>query len=199
MSQESVTTWISWLKTGEEAAAGAIWDRFYQELIDHARKRLNGMPRRVIDEEDVVLCAMQSAMHGIRDGEYPNVRDRQGLVKLLLAITARKATDAQRCHLAAKRGGGKVRGESAFLPPDGPWGIDGVAAEISPPEMAPMLIDQIWHLLDSLEEDSLREVAILAMEGHTVAEMAERLGCSRRTIERKLRLIRTCWKHAESS
>jgi DNA-directed RNA polymerase specialized sigma24 family protein len=157
------------------------------------------MPRRVVDEEDVVLCAMQSAMHGIRDGQYPSVRDRQGLLKLLFTITARKASDAQRRHLAEKRGGGKVRGESAFVAPDAPRGLDGVAAEIPPPEMVPMLVDQMGHLLDLLEEDSLRQVAILAMEGCTVTEMAQQLGCSRRTIERKLRLIRTCWKHVEAS
>ena len=39
-------------------------------------------------------------------------------------------------------------------------------------------------------ESPLQEIALLAMEGRTQAEIAERLGCSRRTIVRKLELIR---------
>jgi DNA-binding CsgD family transcriptional regulator len=45
-------------------------------------------------------------------------------------------------------------------------------------------------LLDRLGDDVLRKVAILRMEGHTTDEIAEQLGCARRTVARQLALIR---------
>jgi len=39
----------------------------------------------------------------------------------------------------------------------------------------------------------LRSIAVWKMEGYTVEEIAARLGCVPRTIERKLRTIRELW------
>jgi DNA-directed RNA polymerase specialized sigma24 family protein len=36
-------------------------------------------------------------------------------------------------------------------------------------------------------------VAVWKLEGHTVPEIAARLGCAPPTVERRLRLIRTIW------
>ena len=50
--------------------------------------------------------------------------------------------------------------------------------------------DQFRHLLDSLGDETLRTVALLKMEGRSHAEIAKKLGCVPRTVERKLRSIR---------
>jgi hypothetical protein len=44
--------------------------------------------------------------------------------------------------------------------------------------------------VSDLDDDVLREVAILRMEGYTTGAVAEQLGCSRRTVARQLALIR---------
>ena len=49
------------------------------------------------------------------------------------------------------------------------------------------------RLLDLLPEPILRSVALWKMEGYTTEEIAGRLGCVPRTVERKLQAIRTFW------
>ena len=43
------------------------------------------------------------------------------------------------------------------------------------------------------EDDALRQVALWKMDGYTVDEIAGRLGCARRTVARRLDLIRRTW------
>jgi hypothetical protein len=49
-------------------------------------------------------------------------------------------------------------------------------------------------LLQKLGDEGLRTVARLKQEGYTDAEVAGRLRCSLRTVERKLKLIRAIWE-----
>jgi DNA-directed RNA polymerase specialized sigma24 family protein len=53
--------------------------------------------------------------------------------------------------------------------------------------------EECRRLLGRLDDD-LRALALLKMEGYTNEEIASRLGRSRATVERKLRLIRRAWE-----
>lgn len=48
-------------------------------------------------------------------------------------------------------------------------------------------------MFDSLSEGSLREVALLKLEGYTNREIARTLNCVLRTVDRKLALICKPW------
>src|SRR5262249_30743232 len=61
------------------------------------------------------------------------------------------------------------------------------------PEFAALLADECRSLLGRLGDDILRSVAVWKMEGFAVEEIAARLGCAPRTVERKLRRIRGLW------
>ena len=64
------------------------------------------------------------------------------------------------------------------------------------PQFCLMITEQFDALLELLDDPELRELALGKMEGYTNQEMAERLNCSLRTIERRLRLIRVkCKQH----
>jgi DNA-directed RNA polymerase specialized sigma24 family protein len=49
-------------------------------------------------------------------------------------------------------------------------------------------------LLDLLNDSELRQIAVWKMEGYTSDEIAQKLQCVTRTVERKLRLIRKLWE-----
>ena len=70
--------------------------------------------------------------------------------------------------------------------------IQIVAREPSP-EFAAMVADETARLLDRLGDDALRQIALWRMEGYTSDEIADRLGCARRTVARRLDLIRQIW------
>jgi DNA-directed RNA polymerase specialized sigma24 family protein len=64
------------------------------------------------------------------------------------------------------------------------------------PEFAAEVADECRHLLGLLPDAQLRSIALWKMEGYTNAEIAEKLGYVRVTIERRLRLIRSIWAKA---
>jgi DNA-directed RNA polymerase specialized sigma24 family protein len=114
-----------------------------------------------------------------------------------VVITRQKAFDQLRWSGRQKRGGGQVRGDSVFFPAgeEGrPLGFDQIAGSDPTPEFLAVLNEEHERLLDLLLDDTLRKVAIWRMEGYTNSEMAEELGVSPGTVERKLRLIRSKWE-----
>jgi hypothetical protein len=115
MSSEGlVTHWIARLKTGNQSAAQHLWEGYFQQLIERARQKLAGTPRRAADEEDVVLSAFDSFCRGARQGRFPQLQDRHDLWQLLIVITERKAIDLVHHERRLRRGGGKVMDERAL-------------------------------------------------------------------------------------
>lgn len=190
---DSVTGWLTALKAGNSKAAGEIWDRYYARLVAVARRRLGSMPRRMADEEDVALSAMNHFFQGVDEGRFPKLDDRDDLWQVLVMLVCRRAAHLQEKGLAQKRGGGAVRGESVWANESVVRGIDAVAGDATPPDMAAQLAESCQALLDALPEGELREIAIAKLDGFTNDEIAGRLGVQTRTIERKLRTIRQLW------
>lgn len=195
-SPVSDTTLIQRLKAGRDPqACQEIWQRYFENLVTLARKRLRGSPRRVRDEEDVVLSALDSFFRGVDRGRFPRLDDRGDLWQILVMLTERKAVDGQRRARAAKRGGGRVRGDSAFdrSLDSSEHGL-GQAADPQPaPEFAAMFAEECRRLFDALEDEELRVVALLKMEGFSNEEIARSLDRVTRSVERKLQTIRKVW------
>jgi DNA-directed RNA polymerase specialized sigma24 family protein len=61
------------------------------------------------------------------------------------------------------------------------------------PAFAALVAEECQRLLDKLGDPELRSLALWRMEGYTIEEIAARLGCVPRTVERRLRVIRSLW------
>ncbi|WP_165222408.1 ECF-type sigma factor [Aquisphaera insulae] len=199
----SVTHWLGDLRGGDLAAAQPLWERYFGKLVTLARAKLTRQrhPRAEADEEDAALSAFNSFCAGVADGRFPQLADREDLWKILMTITVRKSYAQVQRQRRLKRGGGKVVEEAALRGPGGDGaegglpagGLDLLAGEGPSPELAAMVAEECARLLDVLEDDGLREVAIRRMEGYTSDEIASQLGCARRTVARRLDLIRKTW------
>ncbi len=195
--EQSVTVWISHLKDGDQDAAQQIWERYCQRLVHLAASKFRGVPRRVSDEEDMVLAAFDSLYRGVAAGRFAKLEDRDDLWQLLVMITERKVIDQFHHERRQKRGGGNVRGESAFVKgqADEPqWGIAEISGEDLSPDSAVASVEECNRLLQLLPDDTLREVAMLKLEGWKNREIAEKLDCVETTVERKLKGIRSLWE-----
>ena len=194
----SITRCVGDLKAGDQAAAQVLWERYFDHLVRLARRRL-ALSRRTgadEDEEDAALSAFDSFCAGLAGGRFPRLEDRDDLWRLLVVITARKASAQADRRRALKRGGDFSRLDAA-------WQDDSFAASADPliqivsrepsPEFAAMVADETAHLLDRLDDPALRQIALWRMEGYTSDEIADRLGCARRTVARRLDLIRQIW------
>jgi DNA-directed RNA polymerase specialized sigma24 family protein len=192
----SVSEWVARLKTGEQAAAQHLWEGYFRRLVDRARQKLAGTPRRSADEEDVALSAFDSFCRGAAQGRFPRLDDRDDLWQVLILIADRKAIDLRHHELCARRGGGNVVGE-ADLGAAGDESDSPALARIASAEPAPHFVAQVAEefrrLLSRLGAAELRSIALWKMEGFTVGEIAERINCAPRTVERKLHRIRTLW------
>ena len=199
---EAVTQWIMHLAEGDQSAAEKIWNEYFAKLVRLARRKLDGMPLRDVDEEDVALSAMNSFCMGMTNKKFNALQNRTDLWKLLVTITARKATAKRRRHFAQKRGGGGIRGESIFLQNENEEmrneGIGNILGSEPTPELALNVAENCQRLLDQLGDDTLRQVAVLTLEGYRTEEIAIKLNCVRRTIERKLERIREIWADEQS-
>jgi DNA-directed RNA polymerase specialized sigma24 family protein len=196
----SVTCWLGNLKEGDLAAAQPLWERYFARLVGVARGKLKKVRRTSAseDEEDAALSAFNSFCGGIARGRFPQLSDRDDLWKLLVVITARKAMAQAQREGRQKRGGGRVVDEAVLFgagtADDGSIaGLERIAGDGPTPEFAAMMAEECERLLASLDDDSLRQVALSRMEGYTNDEIADQLGCARRTIARRLDLIRKTW------
>jgi DNA-directed RNA polymerase specialized sigma24 family protein len=194
-----VTHWIGQLKAGEHAAAQPLFERYFGQMVRLARARLRGLPGRAADEEDVALSAFASFCEGAQQGKFPQLQDSDNLWPLLVVLTARKALNRTNHERRQKRGGGRVQGESAWAGAEEGRGIEQVVGTEPTPEFAAQVAEECERLLSRLEDSTLRDVALWKMAGYSNDEIAVKLGCVARTVERKLRAIRALWTDEEES
>lgn len=187
----SVTAWIVGLKAGESAAAQPLWDRYFARLVGLARRKLAVSSQRLADEEDVALSAFKSLCQGAVLGRFPRLSDRDDLWPLLVVLTARKAIDLLRSEGRFKRNGRD--GRSLSVPEE----FEQIVSQEPTPEFAVLMNDYCDWLLSQLDPGP-RDVALLKLEGCTNQEVAQKLGCGLRTVERRLELIRRVWDQAVS-
>lgn len=200
MSSDEVTCWFHGLANGDDAAVEEVWRRYYQQLVRFARGKLAVGQRRAADEEDVALSAFHSFCRGAAAGRFPQLEDRHDLWKLLVTITARKAAHQVRRDMQQKRGSGNVRGESVFVgvgDTERNLGIGNILGTEPTPEFAAMAAEECEHLLEALPDQQVRQIALWKLEGFTNDEIAEKLECAPRTVERKLQRIRDLWDREE--
>ena len=198
----SVSGWLDGIRAGDQADIQRLWDRYFQQLVRLAGKKLPGHARREFDEEDVALSAFHSFCQRVSRGQFPQLADRDDLWKLLVTITARKAVSSVRHQNRKKRGGGKVQGESAFLDAESDEAAnDGLAGFLSrepTPEVAAQFAEEYDLMIDKLQNPALKTIALRTLEGHGAEEIAVELGTSPRTVHRKLQLIRALWDKESS-
>ncbi len=199
-SDASVTFWIDQLKAGKADAAQPLWERYFTQLVRLARGRMPGASRAAADEEDVAISAFHSFCLAAENGRFPKLQDRDDLWKLLVTITERKAFNQVRDERRLKRGGGQVVHEATLRGGDGSFhspGLTGFAGPDPTPEFAAEIAEQFRRLLERLGDETLRNLAVLKMEGFSNEEIAGRLEMALRSVERKLGLIRKIWEGEE--
>jgi DNA-directed RNA polymerase specialized sigma24 family protein len=176
--------WLAQLKDGDEQAAQALWNRYFSQLVQLAKRRLKRHDREA-DGEDIALCAMKSFCLGAREQRFPSLTDRDGLWPLLVTITARKASNE------IKRQRAKMRDAAAN---EHVVDLNLLLGDEPSPDFAALVADETNSLLQALHDDTLQTIARRKLEGYTNEEIAEELKVSTRTIVRKLARIRQEWE-----
>lgn len=197
-SDHKITCWLSAFRQGTENAASWLWRVYYEQIVELARERLGQADKRVADEEDVAQDAFKSVFVGLSGGRYPDVLNRHDFWGLLVVVTTRKAINQIKHDRRLKRGGGRVRDEAAMSELDpAACGIDQLMGDQPTPEFLAMMCEHAERLFAAIGDELLAKVVVWKLEGYTNEEIAKSLGCSVRTVGRKLRAIRKKWLQIE--
>ena len=190
-TSHSVTQWIEGLRTGESDAVAAVWDRLSPSLQLSAGRVLESYRIRTISGEDVVGVAFLNCLNRLQSGGYEEISNRLMLSALFQTAVKRQARDEAAKEYAEKRGGGRVRGESAFKgkPGKATPGFDQLNGGMATPDSVLEATELFVQLTEQLSGDE-RTAAILKVDGYSNREIATELDCSVPTVERKLRRVR---------
>jgi DNA-directed RNA polymerase specialized sigma24 family protein len=195
-SKASVTIWLDRLKAGDAEALDRIWSRYFLQVVRLAKWKLRGLDRGPADEEDVAVAAFQSFYRAIARQNLPQMNNRDDLWRLLFAVTTRKAIDLRRRADAGRRSVANASPKAALADTV----LEDLLSREPDPGFATLVKDEFSRLLEQLPDDDLqlRQIVVMKLEGHTNAEIGLRCGCSLRTVERRLWLIRQTWEQTAS-
>jgi RNA polymerase sigma-70 factor (ECF subfamily) len=174
------------LRSGEDAAAQEVFERFAGRLIALARRQFNQLLARKVDPEDVVQSAFKSFFVRHREGKV-EVDDGGGLWNLLTLITMRKCADRAEYFRADRR---DVAREAAGQAADD--GRDPVVTALDReprPEEAVILAETVECLFRDLTAHE-RPILELSLQGYTAPEISEQLGRAERSVRRLRQRIR---------
>ena len=191
----SVSHWLRGLRAGDEAELDKLWQRYWPRLVSLAQVKLKGGPSRIADKEDVAQEAFWGFYRSFKAGRVPRLENRNDLWALLMVITAHKAADQLKYHGREKRGGRQPHRELALELPRSsqPGQACQPYHDAGPlPDEQAVLADCYDHFLGRLNE-KYRDLADMYLIGVSNSEIAERMGCSKRTAERKIRIILEQW------
>jgi RNA polymerase sigma factor (sigma-70 family) len=194
----SVTRLIQLLRSDDAAerdlAARLIWRRYFHDLLELARSNLHRRIRRRADEEDVLQSMYKSFCLRQQRGEF-DLAGRDELWKLLVTITLRKARNAAKKQVRDKR---DIAREVTLADHDesesAHWALEQMDAAGPSPAEAALLNEALERRLEALADPDLRQIALWRLEGYTNREIADRLDCTERSVERRLERIRSKWK-----
>ncbi|QEL19517.1 RNA polymerase sigma factor [Limnoglobus roseus] len=159
------------IQHGDRGAAGELYQRYADRLREIVGRR---HPDRLSDADDVLQSAFRTFLAGADQGHY-HVPDGSDLWALLVTVVLNKLRSHARKAVAAKR----------VLPRANTSAASNSATASADPALAATVRDVIEYL-----PPPEREVVELRLAAYSVPEIAQKLGRSRRTVERNLQSSR---------
>lgn len=176
----SITQALDRWREGDEQAALQLDRCLRTELIALVRSRRNQRYRARIDSEGVVNAALKSFLSGVRKDEFKELKDQQGVRKLLACFVIRVLRDEIRAAQADKR---DVRNE-VVIADDHAKQLADIASESSD-ECARSVefMEKFTDLVRGIHEKAI-EILELRLEGLTTRQIAAEVGLSTRYVQK---------------
>ena len=182
--------WEEWLQdliTGKDEIVQEFWKLYGARLQAVASKNLALNLRRRAEPDDIVQSVCRTFFRRAQEGQF-QLDDSEQLWRLLYAITLTKARQYARFHSRKKRGVNQERNVNQQAE-NGRPAFEFVSAEPTPEEAAEFS-DILTQLFSSLDDEQ-KHIVEMKLEHFTNEEIAEKLGCSERTVRRISKRIRT--------
>jgi RNA polymerase sigma-70 factor (ECF subfamily) len=169
------------LRLGNQEAATQLYLRYVERLRGLARAECSPELARRVDADDIVQSVFKSFFRGVSQGFY-DVPAGEELWKLFLVIALNKIRAKGAFHRAAKRDVRLTVGED-FLAQYTRGDQEKDQAGFT---VLRLVVNDILEELTGAQ----RQIVVLRIEGYEVAEIAAKVGRSKRTVERVLQDFR---------
>lgn len=191
----SFEEFMTQLRAGDSAARAEVFDRFAERLFAVAQGRLRSIPEHKKDPEGVVDSMLASFVNRVREGRFPEAAGWDSLLTLLMGRVIWRCNKARSAARAGKRDfrieqplAAQPRAEAS----SGAW--EPAADDQSPSEVAVM--NETFEILNRKLDEVERKILAAELEGYSVQakgysarQIADKLGCSQRTVYRTRQTI----------
>jgi RNA polymerase sigma factor (sigma-70 family) len=190
VTESSFSDLLEKLQAGDDRAVSILWERYFIRMLLVARRKLRGAKGKARDEEDIALSAFKSFCVGLQKGRFAcSGKDRE-LWPLLVTLTINKAIN----HLRHENRKKRTPSNATLV------SVEDLLSSDFVPEVqliADESFEKLLAALDATGDLSLQTVALLRIEDQPISEIAVKLGCTVRTVQRKLSTIRAIWEAME--
>ncbi len=162
-------------------ATEQLYRRYADRIRALARRAMSSALVRRVEVDDIVQSVFRRFFKAVDQGRYA-IPSGEDLGDLLVAITLNRVRSEEAYHRAKRRDLRKTTGGEGLAEVPGP--------ECSGDDLGRDLPVVVNELIESLPPDH-RQVVADRMEGFEVAEIAARIGRSKRTVERMLQDARS--------
>ncbi|MCC9600169.1 sigma-70 family RNA polymerase sigma factor [Stieleria sp. JC731] len=167
------------VRDGNEHAASILYDRYARRVFGLVRSKLGTKLGVVTEPEDIVQSVFKSVFRGMQSGNY-DAPPGATLWNLLAVVAVRKLTNQANHHTRQRRD--VSRNVSLDSSSDGlKESIDQASIEF-----LEICIRESLELLRPIDQ----EILTLRISGHSIEEIHQKTGRSRRTVERSLQRSR---------
>jgi RNA polymerase sigma-70 factor (ECF subfamily) len=166
-------------RSGQEDAATELYLRYADRLRRLAERQTGAELAARLDADDIVQSVFRTFFRRAGEGDY-DIPAGEELWGLFLVIALNKIRKLGAYHRAEKRDVARTAGGRALE-------LAGAVADETPLTTLRLVIDE---LLEG-QPHSHRQMVEMRIEGHEVAEIAQRCGRSKRSVERILQDFRT--------
>jgi RNA polymerase sigma-70 factor, ECF subfamily len=174
-------------RAGDDAGAKELFDRYVEQVMKLARRRLSRTMARRVDAEDIAQSVFRTFFVRARKGQF-QFEEAEDLCKILARITVHKTLRQIAYHKRAKRDTGAESGA------DTQELLLNRLAGGATPEDAAIFVDELEHLFQKLQPTE-RAILELRMEGYNNLEIADKLGISDRKIRRLMERVKGLAEH----
>ncbi len=175
------------LRAGDNAAATRVFDRYSNQLIALARRRLEPRILQKVDPEDVLQSVFRSFFRCQAAGQMEDLDTWDNLWGMLVVITLRKCGRRVEYFHTASR---DIDREVSPQPTGDQSAANWEARTMEPtPAEAAILTETVEKVMQRLDERH-RDILSMSLQGYTPPEISVKLERTERTVYRVLERVK---------
>ncbi len=179
---ELIAAW----QLGDQEAAGEIFARFSKQLLPVVRRKLHPRLLSKIDPEDIVQSVYRTVVRRQKEGTI-DLHGAPELAALLMTIAVRKCIDKARYYFSQQRD--PRREVPLDVASHEHAHIRAFLSGASASDLEDSVDECLQRLRNELDPNTWN-VLELRLQGLSTSAIANRLGCSVRTVQLRLALVR---------